>query len=42
MVDVHKDHSIITNLCNFTLPLSRYRMADILQPVSTTSVGTAS
>jgi len=27
------DHSLITNLFNYTLPLIRYRMADILRPV---------
>ena len=29
-----QDHSVITNLFNFTLPLIRYRMSDILRPVS--------
>jgi phenylacetate-CoA ligase len=29
-----EDHSIITNLYNFTMPLIRYRMSDILRPVS--------
>jgi phenylacetate-coenzyme A ligase PaaK-like adenylate-forming protein len=28
-----EDHSVITNLFNYTLPLIRYRMADILRPV---------
>jgi phenylacetate-CoA ligase len=32
--EFHEDHSIITNLFNFTMPLIRYRMSDILQPVS--------
>jgi phenylacetate-coenzyme A ligase PaaK-like adenylate-forming protein len=27
------DHSVVTNLFNYTLPLIRYRMADILKPV---------
>ncbi|MEI7933149.1 MAG: hypothetical protein WCI21_08870 [Alphaproteobacteria bacterium] len=28
------DHSLITNLFNYTMPLIRYRMSDILRPVS--------
>jgi phenylacetate-coenzyme A ligase PaaK-like adenylate-forming protein len=32
--EFYADHSIITNLYNFTMPLIRYRMADILRPVS--------
>jgi phenylacetate-CoA ligase len=28
-----EDHSIVTNLFNYTLPLIRYRMADVLRPV---------
>jgi phenylacetate-CoA ligase len=32
--EFHEDHSIITNLYNFTMPLIRYRMSDILRPVS--------
>jgi phenylacetate-CoA ligase len=28
------DHSLITNLYNYTLPLIRYRMSDILRPVT--------
>lgn len=31
------DHSLVTNLFNSTLPLIRYRMSDILQPVPNTS-----
>jgi phenylacetate-CoA ligase len=31
--EVHPDHSIVTNMFNQTLPLIRYRMADILRPV---------
>jgi phenylacetate-CoA ligase len=31
------DHSLVTNLFNKTLPLIRYRMSDILQPVPNTS-----
>ena len=27
------DHSLVTNLFNWTLPLIRYRMSDVLQPV---------
>jgi phenylacetate-coenzyme A ligase PaaK-like adenylate-forming protein len=32
--EFHEDHSIITNLFNYTLPLIRYRMSDILRPIS--------
>jgi phenylacetate-CoA ligase len=32
--EFHDDHSLITNLYNFTMPLIRYRMSDILRPVS--------
>lgn len=32
--EFHEDHSVITNLFNYTLPLIRYRMSDILRPVS--------
>ncbi|HEY2783119.1 MAG TPA: hypothetical protein VGI90_20260 [Steroidobacteraceae bacterium] len=32
--EFHEDHSVITNLFNFTMPLIRYRMSDILRPVS--------
>jgi phenylacetate-CoA ligase len=32
--EFHEDHSVITNLLNFTMPLIRYRMSDILRPVS--------
>jgi phenylacetate-CoA ligase len=31
--EIHPDHSIVTNMFNETLPLIRYRMADILRPV---------
>lgn len=31
--EFYPDHSVITNLFNHTLPLIRYRMADILRPV---------
>jgi phenylacetate-coenzyme A ligase PaaK-like adenylate-forming protein len=34
MFEFHEDHSVITNLFNFTMPLIRYRMSDILRPVS--------
>ncbi len=27
------DHTLVTNLFNYTLPLIRYRMADVLRPV---------
>jgi phenylacetate-CoA ligase len=32
--EFHEDHSVITNLFNHTLPLIRYRMSDILRPIS--------
>jgi phenylacetate-coenzyme A ligase PaaK-like adenylate-forming protein len=32
--ELYEDHSVITNLYNFTMPLIRYRMSDILRPVS--------
>jgi len=31
--EFYPDHSVITNLFNYTLPLIRYRMSDILRPV---------
>lgn len=31
--EFHDDHSVITNLFNFTLPLIRYRMSDIFRPI---------
>lgn len=31
--EFYPDHSVVTNLFNYTLPLIRYRMADILRPV---------
>lgn len=31
--EFHEDHSLITNLFNYTMPLIRYRMSDILIPV---------
>ena len=31
--ELYDDHSVVTNLFNYTLPLIRYRMADILKPV---------
>jgi phenylacetate-coenzyme A ligase PaaK-like adenylate-forming protein len=33
-----EDHSLITNLYNYTLPLIRYRMSDILRPVANSTV----
>jgi phenylacetate-coenzyme A ligase PaaK-like adenylate-forming protein len=33
-----EDHSLITNLYNYTLPLIRYRMSDILRPIANSSV----
>jgi phenylacetate-CoA ligase len=32
--EFHPDHSVVTNLFNYTLPLIRYRMADVLRPVA--------
>jgi phenylacetate-CoA ligase len=32
--EIHEDHSLITNLFNYTLPLIRYRMSDVLRIVS--------
>jgi phenylacetate-CoA ligase len=34
MFEFYTDHSLITNLYNHTMPLIRYRMSDILRPVS--------
>jgi phenylacetate-coenzyme A ligase PaaK-like adenylate-forming protein len=33
MFEFYPDRSVITNLFNYTLPLIRYRMADILRPI---------
>jgi phenylacetate-CoA ligase len=33
--EFYEDHSVITNLFNYSLPLIRYRMSDILRPLST-------
>ena len=32
--EMFEDHTLVTNLFNYTLPLIRYRMADILRPVT--------
>lgn len=32
--EFHEDCTMVTNLCNFTMPLIRYRMGDVLTPVS--------
>jgi len=32
--ELHDDHTNVTNLFNYTLPLIRYRMADILRPLA--------
>ena len=37
MYEMHEDHIVVTNLFNFTVPLIRYRMSDILRPMSTAS-----
>lgn len=34
IMELHEDHSVVTNLFNYTMPLIRYRMSDILRPVS--------
>jgi phenylacetate-CoA ligase len=36
--EFYEDHSIITNLFNFTVPMIRYRMSDILQPITAPGV----
>jgi phenylacetate-CoA ligase len=36
MFEFYEDHSVITNLFNYTLPLIRYRMSDILRPIGPT------
>ncbi len=33
----HDDHTIVTNLFNFTLPLIRYRMSDLIRPIQDAS-----
>jgi len=33
ILEFYDDHSVVTNLFNYTLPLIRYQMADILQPI---------
>jgi phenylacetate-coenzyme A ligase PaaK-like adenylate-forming protein len=35
--EFHDDHVVTTNLFNFTLPLIRYRMSDILRPIAGSS-----
>jgi phenylacetate-coenzyme A ligase PaaK-like adenylate-forming protein len=35
--ELYPDHSVVTNLFNYTLPLIRYRMADILRPVESSA-----
>jgi phenylacetate-coenzyme A ligase PaaK-like adenylate-forming protein len=32
--EFREDHSLVTNLFNYTMPMIRYRMSDILRPVS--------
>jgi phenylacetate-coenzyme A ligase PaaK-like adenylate-forming protein len=34
ILEFYEDHSLVTNLFNHTLPLIRYRMSDILRPIS--------
>lgn len=34
IMELFDDHSVVTNLFNYTMPLIRYRMSDILRPVS--------
>ncbi len=35
--ELHDDHTCVTNLFNYTLPLIRYRMEDVLRPVEDSS-----
>jgi len=35
--EMFEDHTLVTNLFNYTLPLIRYRMADVLRPVASRS-----
>lgn len=32
--EFHENHTLVTNLCNYTMPLIRYQMNDVLTPVS--------
>jgi phenylacetate-CoA ligase len=36
--ELKEDHSLVTNLYNYTLPLIRYRMSDVLRPLAHSSV----
>jgi phenylacetate-coenzyme A ligase PaaK-like adenylate-forming protein len=36
--EFYEDHSVITNLFNFTVPMIRYRMSDILRPITAPGV----
>jgi phenylacetate-CoA ligase len=38
MYEFMEDHSLVTNLYNYTLPLIRYWMSDVLRPVANSSV----
>ncbi len=38
IMELFDDHSVVTNLFNYTMPLIRYRMSDILQPLSAPGV----
>jgi len=35
--ETFEDHTLVSNLFNYTLPLIRYRMADVLRPLATRS-----
>ena len=37
--ELHEDHCLVTNLFNFTLPLIRYRMSDVLRPAAGGAAG---
>lgn len=37
--ELYEDHSLVTNLFNYTLPLIRYRMSDILRPIGASGAG---
>ena len=32
--EFYEDHTLVTNLCNYTMPLIRYKMSDVLIPLS--------
>jgi len=38
--ELREDHSLVTNLYNYTLPMIRYRMSDILRPIANSQLTT--